>query len=160
MSHYETAVVCRNGHVVTSGRETSPELAAPHCPQCGMPTVSACAGCGASIRGDYIVSGVIGSWSVYHPPGYCHHCGVPYPWTQAATEAWRKMAQDAEGLTDDEKQKLAASIDDLISDTPRTALAIQHTKRFFSKMAGAVPGMMKEVLVSMATEAARKGLGL
>lgn len=158
MSHYESALVCRSGHVITAALGRSPQMAVAYCQDCGASTISACPACDEGIRGRY-APGELGLMS-YRRPSYCHKCGAAYPWTQAAREAWREMAQDAEGLTEKERGKLAASIDDLITDTPRTQLAVQRLKQLAQKVGAGAWGPMKEVLVSIASEAAKKGLGM
>jgi len=70
------------------------------------------------------------------------------------------MALEAEGLSEEERKKLAASIDDLTSDTPRTRSAVQRVKQLLPKLGAAVSQAMKELLVSVATDAAKKALGL
>ena len=160
MSHYETALICRNGHVITEGLEHSQNVAAPFCKHCGAATISACPACGALIRGHYYMPAAAFGISRYSPPSYCHQCGVAYPWTQDALDAWREIAREVEGLSDEERGKLAASIDDLVSDGPRTQLAVQRLKTLVPKMATGAWNAMREMLVSVATDAVKKSLGL
>ncbi len=96
----------------------------------------------------------------YYPPRYCHACGAPYPWTASAIAALREMAEAAAGLSEDDRSKLAASIDDLIRDTPKTELAAQRFKQLASKLAQGTWESMRAVIVSVATEAAKTKLGL
>jgi hypothetical protein len=70
------------------------------------------------------------------------------------------MSLEVAELSEEERQKLAASIDDLISDTPKTQLAVQRVKQMLPKLGVGAAGAMKELLVSVATEAVKKALGL
>lgn len=163
MSYYHTALICENGHLLASSLEYAGAKDAPHCERCGARTLSACANCNAPIRGGYAHHTQLYGTSYvarYDAPKFCHECGKPYPWTASAVMAWREMAEESEGLDESEKRRLAASIDDLVCDTPRTQLAVQRLKQLAPKLGVTVWGGMKEVLVSVATEAARKGLGL
>ena len=123
MGVYRTALVCLNGHIVNDEMEIYPEQNEKFCSKCGAETIHQCSNCGTNIRGYYYVEGVV-SFSETTPPSYCHNCGKPYPWTQASIETFKEIANMMEKLTEEEKKKLSSSIDDLISDTPRTQLAI------------------------------------
>jgi hypothetical protein len=70
------------------------------------------------------------------------------------------MAEEATELSEADRRELAASIDDLVRDTPRTGLAAQRFKRLASKLAKGTWEPMRAVIVSVATEAAKKSLGL
>ena len=97
-SYYETAQVCRNGHLITDYYRSSPELRKQFCPNCGAPTIFQCPNCGTEIQGHYIVPGVIAVGFKPHVPSYCHDCGQPYPWTEAHLEVARQLTFEAEEL--------------------------------------------------------------
>src|SRR6202035_1814042 len=48
-SHYEQALVCENGHLITDALRLAPERAVPFCKKCGAPTLSTCPSCSAPI---------------------------------------------------------------------------------------------------------------
>lgn len=161
MGHYLTAVVCENGHVLTDCLEWGPEHNAPFCSECGAPTISRCRACQEPIRGEYDVPGVVVLPPPQpEPPKYCHKCGKPFPWTTAALEAARELIKTADGLDDDDRAALTNSIDDLVADTPRTPTALQKAKALVSKMAKPAQDAFWKIMTSIATEAAKKGLGL
>ena len=58
-SHYEQALVCLNGHLITDHLLSAPQRAAPFCKKCGAETISECPSCTAPIQGNYIVPNVI-----------------------------------------------------------------------------------------------------
>lgn len=159
MGYYRSAEVCRNGHATTSSLEISSELAGQFCPSCGAETIRNCPSCKERIRGSYHVDGVIG-FSMYHPPAFCHSCGHAFPWTEATLNAASEIADELEGLTDDEREKLKQSIKDLTRDTPQTELAILRYKKLLSKAGGTAASMLNKVVTAVATAAVKKELGL
>src|SRR5690348_16101276 len=80
---WDTAQVCLNGHVVNEYSVSQPHYNAPRCPECGEPTITACANCSTPIRGR-IHDGGFPSLAPFTRPPYCHSCGEAYPWTERA----------------------------------------------------------------------------
>ena len=158
-SWYDTALVCRNGHVITDTMKTSPGMIAKFCIKCGAEVVSECENCHADIRGYYHVPGVIGLFE-YNPPKFCHECGTAYPWTATRLEALKEIANQTAGLSLKEREELSKSIDDLVKDTPRTELAARAFKRLMKKVPAETWDTMKPILVQVVVEAAKKSLGL
>lgn len=81
MGFYETMQVCLKGHLITERYNSYPQHRKDFCGECGAKTIFRCLQCGENIRGDYIVSGVIGGGRpavVLH----CHKCGNGYPWAK------------------------------------------------------------------------------
>lgn len=83
MGYYDSAVVCRNGHVITDMASRSSQAGQKFCDDCGAATLSRCPNCGTPIRGDYHSDSVV-FISARAPvaPKNCHECGKPYPWTR------------------------------------------------------------------------------
>jgi len=54
------------------------------------------------------------------------------------------------------KAEVKAALDDLVVDSPRTKLAASRVKRLLAKAGGELPGMFREVVVSIASDAAKK----
>jgi hypothetical protein len=154
---YDTAQICLNGHVTTSMSGTYPQRMRKFCENCGEATTTACPSCGQSIPGYYLDSSVIGG-PPYEPPAFCGDCGKPFPWTERRLEAARELAQEAEHLSDEEKNQLADSIGDLVRDTPRTQVAASRYKRLVHKAGTGTANALRDVLVSIASEAARKAI--
>lgn len=75
-SYYQSAAICRRGHVVTSGIEGG-EIAT-RCVTCGAEVLTSCLECGYRIRGYHVIPGVV--HGEYDPPSFCDHCGAPHPW--------------------------------------------------------------------------------
>lgn len=154
---HDVAQICLNGHVITSGLRLSPELAEDRCSKCGAETTSECPSCECAIRGYYSVPGVI-AFNEYLRPAFCHRCGEPFPWTKSMLEAARELAMDEEVLSQDERKAWVASLDDLVVDTPRTQVAALRFKKYFAKAGAATAAAMREIIVEIASEAAKKAL--
>jgi hypothetical protein len=63
-------------------------------------------------------------------------------------------------LSAEEKATLKGTLDDLISDTARTPLAANRFRKFVSRIGPAAGDALTKVIVSVATEAAKKSMGL
>lgn len=92
----------------------------------------------------------------YIAPPFCHACGKPYPWTAAKLDAARKLADELDELTPDEREKLKGTLDDLIRDTPRTQVASTRFKRIMSKVGMSSASAMREIIVDVLSEGAKK----
>ena len=118
------------------------------CPECGAPKVANCLNCKA----------LIPSFTRTRP-AYCGACGKPYPWTEAALSAAKEFTDELE-LSADDKTKLKATFDDLAVDNPRTELAAHRFKTFIRKIGPAAGDVLTKIMVNVATEAAKKGMGM
>lgn len=154
-SWYDTAQVCQNGHIINETAQSRPESNETFCQICGAATTMKCDACGATIRGYHHVPGVL-TVSTMPLPAYCYTCGAPYPWTSTALDAARELADELDYLTPSEREQLKATLDDLVRDTPRTQVASYRFERLAAKAGSGAADMFKEILVSVASETARK----
>ena len=158
MGTYDVAQICENGHVISHGLKKQPAASRKFCEECGAPTLSACPQCEAHIPGDYIAPNY---YSTSYPrPSFCGECGTPYPWTRKAVDEFKGLAALVEGLDAEEREQLAATVDDLVADSPRTEGAVVRLKLLVPKLGGEAWGAMKAILINVATEAAKKQMGL
>lgn len=157
MGHYETAQICLNGHVITSSIEISPNLAKNYCPHCGAPTTSKCDYCSDRILGHYRIPGAIVP-TYYSPPSYCHNCGEPYPWTTRTIETASLLIQEDEQLSSEDKETLASSIIDLLTESPKTQLAITRYNKFVSKAVQITGQGLRDLLIDIVSESVKKSL--
>ena len=156
--YYDTALVCTNGHVANTSAKEVPERNTKFCAACGQPTVSKCANCGTDIRGRYHSPGVLVlSSKEWVPPAYCHECGAAYPWTQARIDAAAQLLA-LTSLPDADKAQAVQDLKDISSDTPRTNVAAVRWTQVLSKVGPQVADGLRELLVAIASETAKKML--
>ncbi len=157
-SWYDTAQICRNGHLVSAYYESQPEHRQAFCDKCGAPTIIACEACETAIRGAYHVPRVLGFLGPTSPPAYCHACGQPYPWTEDAMAAVRELADEQNVLTAEEREQLKATLPDLVASTPRTTLAAGRFKRLVATAGSGAADAFHDLLVDVLSEAAKKAI--
>ena len=127
MGYYKTAQICLNGHCITSDIDYNTEN---YCSVCGSATITKCPNCHSNIRGDYEDDFAI--FAGYETPKYCHNCGKPFPWTEAAIQAAAEILALDDSLTADGTQILIDALPDLICETPKTKLAVAKFKKLLS----------------------------
>jgi len=156
---FDVAQVCENGHVITTIIRSSPQVGRQFCTACGAPTLQACRQCGEPIPGEYHTPGFL-RHVTYTPPKYCGACGKPFPWTETTLSELREFAKTVDGLSDEDRKSLEEAIDDLARDTPRTERAALTVRLLVPKLSQEAWSAMRAILVSVATEAAKRGMGL
>lgn len=154
-SYYDVAQICQNGHVINSMAHDYPNCNQDHCHRCGARTIAACPSCMTDIRGYYHVPGVIG-FDHYAAPAFCQKCGKPFPWTVAGISAAEVLADELEGLTEEERQSLKKSLHDLIRETPNTRVAETRFKRLMRKAGKEGYESMRSILTDIVSETVRK----
>lgn len=157
MGNYHTAQVCLNGHLITGSYEKYPEDRQKFCRDCGAKTITECPSCGNRIHGTVYSDGWIDVCK--EAPAYCVDCGHAFPWTQVALEAASELIREAKEVDPEAESALVEALPYIISDTPRTSLAVFRIKRFIAKAGPAVGQALRDLLVAFVTEAAKKGLG-
>ncbi|MGH7813035.1 MAG: DUF2321 domain-containing protein [Candidatus Binataceae bacterium] len=159
MDHYDSAQICLNGHVINDQARSSPQRGADFCPNCGSRTATQCPSCKTEIRGHYHRGGEFPleiNPAHYHAPAFCHNCGNAYPWTAAALAAANEIVEREETLTTDDKAEFEADVNDVIRDVPRTRAAAIRIKGFLAKIPGAAASALRDIVVDIASEAAKK----
>lgn len=151
---YDTAEICPNGHVSTEMAASYPQHRQPFCERCGEPTITTCPKCQAQIRGHYHAPGVVGFYD-YKPPNFCYRCGSAFPWTerkqQAAIELFIEETQDQK-----HRQEFRESVEQIIKDTPQAQVASKRINRLLGTIAKGTASLIRDILVDIASEAARK----
>jgi hypothetical protein len=155
--YYDTSQICKNGHIITRRYEGRPVHRQDFCARCGEATITQCESCHANIRGDYEVPGVFAIGDNTSPaPSFCHACGKPYPWTTRKLEAARELADELEGLSDEERTALKQTFVEMTRDTPRTELASVRFKKLLAKVRGEGITAIKSIITDIASETAKK----
>jgi hypothetical protein len=96
----------------------------------------------------------------YRLPRFCGECGGPFPWMETAVSTAKEDTEDLAQLNIDEKGELNRTIDDQTRDTPRTPLAAGRFKKLMSKIGPSAATVLNKVVETVATEAAKKMVGL
>lgn len=154
--YYDIAQICLNGHLINSKARRYSLHNQKFCAQCGAATIMDCPNCKSPIRGRYEAQGifVVGASDI-EIPAFCLECGQAYPWTKVKIEAAKELAKELE-LPKKEQEALATSIDDIVSDNPRTALGATRFKKIMAKVGKESAASFRTILTSVVTEAAKK----
>lgn len=159
MEYHPTALVCMNGHCITSDLENHPECAAKYCNECGAKTIGQCPSCNERIQGAYDIT-YSHPVNPYSPPKYCSNCGKPFPWTKIALQAAKELIQEDESLDDSEKRAVSESLTDIITETPRTPLAATRLKKLMPKIGDFTLEGMRQFLTDYGCDIALKLTGI
>ena len=154
--YHDVAQICLNGHVINSSSQTYPQFNKKFCDKCGAETINACPSCQKPIRGKYHSRGVISVGGLPTPP-FCAECGKAFPWTEARLSAAREIADELE-VSDDDKEKLKGSLDDLVRESPKTEVAKLKFKNVMRKAGSASLDIMKDTLSDVLSEVVKKSL--
>lgn len=158
MGNYRTAEVCPNGHVTTDSADAYPEHREKFCSKCGEATLTQCQKCATSIRGDYHVDGVFGFGGEYAPPAYCHNCGCAFPWTERKVNAATDLVEISGKLSSDELAQFRADLSEMTKESPRLLIASTRFKQTMTKVGSAVAGGVRDIVVDVLSEAAKKAI--
>lgn len=153
-SWYDTAQICKNGHLVTAYFESSPVHDEKFCSKCGAETITKCLLCDAKIRGTYHVPGVFG-FSDYEVPLYCYSCGKPYPWTEEKIKAINDFSNEIE-LNNEDRKVIEENVPAIVVDSPRTQVSAVRIKKVLAKVGGAFAEKLQDMIVDIASETAVK----
>ena len=153
--HWDTAQICLNGHQIVVSIKDYPERMSLFCGQCGEPTITTCKKCNAEIRGRWVRP-----WAQLElktvPPGFCHNCGSPYPWTERRLQAARDFANEIEAISQDDRSILTDNLEYVVKDTARTEVAATRVKKVLAKAGKEGTDFARRVLVDLVTETAKK----
>ena len=154
---YDVALICESGHVVNSSSRSKPARNSSHCTKCGSKTIDTCPSCKTPIRGRY--SGPLLSTVMKKAPPYCPACGSLFPWTQEALEAAEELIRFNESLDDQEKDDLVSAIKEVTRDTPKARVAVEKVKHYGMKLGSVTVKALREIIVDVASETAKKSIG-
>ena len=153
----DTAQVCLNGHPINSTACSNPHMNRKFCDKCGQPTILECPNCRAAIRGysGYETPGIPSKFE-YEPPAFCYECGSAFPWTEARVKAAKDLTAEWEELTEEERRTLAASVDDIVRDSPQAGVAATRLKKILAKVGKHGGATLLDIIKGVASEAAKK----
>jgi hypothetical protein len=156
VSWYDVAQVCRNGHVITGYAKSDSKSRQAHCPDCGAATIDACEQCHTEIRGYLHVPNTMGIPYELDAPAYCGSCGLPYPWTVERLAVAKEMARELEGLTPEQGEQLAATLDDIVTPGPKSELQAGRFKKLIGKAAKPAGEALRRFLIEYGAEVTKR----
>ncbi len=118
----------------------------------------ACPECQAHIRGYFHMESVF-TTHTSPVPKYCINCGKPYPWQTRTIEALTDILKEG-ALPAEDVQTFSNALPDVLRDSPKTDSASLKIKRILGKLGKDTYDIAIKVLTDVATEAARKQIGL
>lgn len=122
--------------------------------------ITNCPHCNALIRGELYDDdiAIIGPQPVVD--SYCTNCGNPYPWTESALESTALLIQEEEELSEQLKASLVESLPDIITETPRTNLAVVRVKKCLASAGKFTADAVRQFAIDFGCELVKKSLGL
>jgi hypothetical protein len=107
--------------------------------------------CGALILGSS--PAILGDWS---PANFCGACGRPYPWAAAARAAADELIDLLDGLSEQDRETLKGTLDDLVADSAATEVAAVKFKMLAKKAGQEGATALRAIVTSVATEGAKR----
>jgi hypothetical protein len=153
---YDVAQICPNGHVATSSYNQRPESRRECCESCGEPTIKDCPKCRQPVRGTRYRPGYPPE-SRYHRPAFCRSCGSSFSWTERKQRAAIDLFID-ECQDEADRREFEESVGEIAKDTPQALLAARRLTRLLGKAAKETAKAIRNILVDVASEAAKKAL--
>lgn len=156
MGWYDVAQICLNGHVVNDAVQHSSQFNKKFCDRCGEKTITQCPGCSHNIEGEYHVEGVavIGGGSS-PAPAFCHNCGEAFPWTLAKQQAAIDLFRE-ELMSQEEQEEFRNSVEQITRDSPQAQVASKRVRRLLGKVGKETASGIRDILVDIASETAKK----
>lgn len=113
--------ICLKGHASSHPLSETPEA---FCALCSAPIITKCPSCQKEIIfSSESWDAILGRPPIYRPL-YCSGCGNPYPWTEASIEGAEELIKEDNALSYSDWQKLIQSLPDIVSETPKTKVAV------------------------------------
>lgn len=92
----------------------------------------------------------------YIVPSYCCDCGKPYPWTQLQLEAISELVEFDDQLSNEDKHYINTNISSITTETPKTKVVATKLNAFLRKAGSATTSAIRDILVDIASESAKK----
>lgn len=149
--------VCVNGHMIFSRTHIQePEF----CEICGSKMIDKCPYCQSVImEWNYGKMIVVGD-PEYTRASYCKHCGKPYPWTQSAVESAKELIEEEDELDEIQRNKLLSSLPDIVSETPKTQVAVVRFKKALLTVGKFTAEGLRKFIIDFGCELAKNQFGI
>lgn len=158
MADYNSAAVCRRGHIATNRIEYSEAPPPKRCAECGAEVMTECPHCSYRIRGAAV--GFHGADEA--PPDFCDKCGGPFPWLSR-----QGLIYQLENMLDDEDLDPATKLEvrEQLEALTSPDLDDEEQLRRWAKVKELAPTMWEKsgaqrILESVVSAAVKGTLGL
>lgn len=121
--------------------------------------IDKCPSCGEFIRTWSYGGAVLGN-PKYERAAFCKNCGSPYPWTKSAMDAVAELLEEEAQLDDLQRSKLTASLSDIVSETPKTQVAVVRFKKALLSVGQFTAEGLRQFAIDFGCELAKSQLGL
>ena len=128
------------------------------CEKCGSAIISKCPHCGNTIQGRS--DGSFGYAVEYTVPSYCKDCGEPYPWTSSAIQTAMDILAEDENLSTDTYEKIVEILPDVVTETPKTQLAVIRLKKVFASIGKFAAEGLRQFIIDFGCEVVKQQMGL
>lgn len=155
---YDVMQVCQNGHQITAFADSQPQSRQDFCEKCGAETIDSCPSCENKIRGYRNIPRVIG-FPDTPVPKYCIKCGTAYPWQQSSIDNLAEILRASE-LSPQDVEIIETALPYVLHDTPKTESSSLKVKRVLGKLGKPLYDISVKVITDIASETAKKTLGL
>lgn len=91
----------------------------------------------------------------YNPPSFCIKFGRKFPWTLTKLRAARKLTNQLADLSEEEKETLKNTLDDIVRGTPKTNLAAGIFGKIIQRIGPDAAQSLKSILISITTQEAK-----
>jgi hypothetical protein len=154
MARYDSAAVCRRGHVFTAHLERAADVA-ERCTKCGAEIITTCSTCEARIRG--LPANVSAK---YLPPDFCDVCGSPFPWLSR-----QGLIYQLQNMLDEEELDPATRLEvrEQLEALAAPELDDEEQLRRWARVKELAPGLWRSserILVTVVSAAIKDKLGI
>jgi hypothetical protein len=96
--------------------------------------------------------------SKYEPPAHCHNCGNEFPWTGRKIDSAVDLLEVDGNLSTAEIQQFRNDLEELTKDSLKTQAASLRFKKAMAKVGTSIASSVREIVVDVLSEAARKAI--
>ena len=157
-TNYKFAAICKDGHCINALLD-SPIPKDSYCEKCGAAVIALCPNCQEPIRGKFDSPYVL-DLTPFDVPKYCRACGNPYPWTESAIQSASTIIREGGELDDAQSEALVESLPDIITETPRTRLAVIRLKKALTAVGKFTGDGLRQFAIDFGCEFVKSQLGL
>lgn len=154
--YYDKAMICENGHLITSSLSIDSRQNQKFCDTCGSSCVTSCKNCNEPIKGSLNQANVVYLDYIYPIPNYCNFCGEKFPWLKKKIEAIEKLIELAPEIDIKDRKMVLEYLPDLSINTPRTELAIITIKKILNKSKKYGKIILEKIITEVAADSIKE----